>query len=150
MRDRDAKHLLRAARERERRIGLLDANVHVLAAKLQAAIPKHGARQQPGLEQNLEAVADAEHRPAGGGELLDRSHHRREARDRAGPQVVAVRETAWKNHRVRAAKIGLLVPDELGFLAEHVLRRVIRVVIAVGSGKDNDRESHYLPSTSIR
>ena len=33
--DGNAKHLLRPARERERRVGLLDADVHVLAAELQ-------------------------------------------------------------------------------------------------------------------
>ena len=29
-----------------------------------ASVPQHRARQQAGLEQNLKAVADAEHRPA--------------------------------------------------------------------------------------
>ena len=50
--------------QRERRVGLLDAQVHVLAAELQAAVAQQRAGQQPGLEQDLEAVADAEHRPA--------------------------------------------------------------------------------------
>ena len=36
-----------------------------------------------------------------------------------------------------------------GVLAEHVLRGVVRVVVTVGSGKDDNREFHAL-ATSIR
>ena len=58
--------------------------------------------------------------PPCAGERLHRVHDGREARDRAGPQVVAVREPARQNHHVRALRSRLLVPDELGLLAEHV------------------------------
>ena len=64
VRDRNPQHLLRRARERKRRIGLLHAHMNVLAAKLQLAVAQHRTRQKPGLEEDLEAVADAEHRPA--------------------------------------------------------------------------------------
>ena len=50
-------------------------------------------------------------------------------------------------------RLRLLVPDELGVLAEHVLGGVIRVVIAVRSGKDDDGEFHgqcQLPGPSFR
>ena len=56
------------ARQGERRVGLLDADVHVLALKFQAAIAEHRARQEAGLEQHLKAVADAEHRTTAPGE----------------------------------------------------------------------------------
>jgi hypothetical protein len=36
------------------------------------------------------------------------------------------------------------VPEELGVVAKDVLRRVIGVVIAVGAGKDDDAEFHFL------
>ena len=36
----------------------------MLAVELQVAVAQHRAREQPGLEQDLEAVADAEHRAA--------------------------------------------------------------------------------------
>ena len=91
--------------------------------ELQAAVAQHRAGQQPGLEQHLEAVADAEHRAAALGERLHRAHDRREARHGAGPQVVAVREAAGQNHDVGALQVGVLVPDVLGLLAEHVRRR---------------------------
>ena len=98
---------------------------------------------RPGLEQDLEAVADAEHRAA----VRARTRATavmigREARDGAGAQVVAVREAAGQDDDVGALQARLLVPDELGVLAEHVLGRVVRVVIAVGAGKDDDGEFH--------
>ena len=56
--------LRRRERRRERRVGLLDADADVLAVKLEVAVPQHRAGQQARLEQDLEAVADAEHGPA--------------------------------------------------------------------------------------
>ncbi len=112
----------------------------VLAAELQLAVPQHRTRQQAGLEKNLKTVADPQDRTARGGEPPDSVHDRGKAGDGAGPQVITVREAAGENHRIGAAKIGFLVPDELGLLAKHVFCGVIRVVVAVGSGKDNDGE----------
>ena len=40
------------------------------------------------------------------------------------------------------------MPDELGVLPEHVLRRVVRVVIAVGAGKDDDGKFDHASSRS--
>ena len=51
-----------------------------------------------------------------------------------------MREAARQDDDVGALEARLLVPDELGVLAEDVLGRVIRVVIAVGAGKDDDGE----------
>ena len=72
------------------------------------------------------------------GEVAHRRHDRREPCDRAGAQVVAVREPARQNDDVGALQARLLVPDELGVLPEHVLGGVVRVVIAVRTGKDDD------------
>ena len=128
----------------------------MLAVELQIAVAQHRAGQQPGLEQHLEAVADAEHRAAALGEVADRRHDRREARDRAGAQVVAVREPAGQDHDVGALEARVLVPDERGLVPEHVLRGVVGVVVAVGAGKDDDGELHVSrscpdapPATSI-
>ena len=57
-------------------------------------------------------------------------------------QIVAMREPARQNDDVGALEIGVLVPDVLGLLAEHILGRVIRVLIAVGAGKDDDGKFH--------
>ena len=51
--------------------------------------------------------------PPSRGELGDRLHHRREARDRAGAQVVAVGEAAGDDDRVDALQVAVLVPEQL-------------------------------------
>ena len=81
--------------------------------------------------------------PPAGGERLHFSHDRREARDRAGPQVVAVCEAAGQYHDVGALQVRVLVPDELGVLAEDVCRRVIGVVVAVAAWKHDNGELHH-------
>jgi hypothetical protein len=53
-----------------------------------------------------------------------------------------VREPARQDDHVGAPDGRLLVPDELRVVTEHVLRGVIRVVVAVGSRKDDDGELH--------
>src|SRR5436190_1198487 len=78
---------------RERRVGLLDADGHLFAVEPDIAVAQHRAGKETRLEQDLEAVADAQDRPAGAGELEDGGHDRREPRDGAGAQVIAVRES---------------------------------------------------------
>ena len=84
-------------------------------------------------------------------EVRNGRHDRREAGDGAGPQIVTVREPAWQDHDIRAFEARLLVPDELRLLPEHVPGRVIGVVIAVGSGEDDNGKFHgvQLPATSF-
>ena len=142
VRDRHAQDLPLRRPGGERRVGLLDPDVHVLAVKLQVAVAQHRAGEESRLAENLEAVADAQDRPAGSGEVADGGHHRGKPGDRAGAQVVAVRKAARQHDDVGAVEARLLVPDELRLLPEHVLRGVIRVVIAVGSGKNDDAEFH--------
>ena len=74
-----------------------DAHVNVFADEVQVAVADQRTRQQSGFAENLKTVADAEHKAAAVGKLLDRVHHRRKARERAGAQIVAVRKTAGKD-----------------------------------------------------
>ena len=99
------------SRGRERRVGLLDADVDVGAHELERRVPAQHAGEQPGLAQHLEAVADPEHRPARLGELAHRPHRRREAGDRAAAQVVAVREAAREHDGADVGQPLRLVPD---------------------------------------
>ena len=94
--------------------------------KLEIAVAQHRAREQAGLEEHLEPVADPEHRPASSGKVGHRSHDRREPRDRAGAQVVAVGEAPGQDDGVGAFQAGLLVPDEFRVLAEDVWPRGTR------------------------
>ena len=65
-------------------------------------IAQQRAGEQAGFHQNLEAVADAEHEAAVGGELLHRAHDGREAGDGAAAQVIAVGEAAGEDDGVEA------------------------------------------------
>src|SRR5262245_30264387 len=104
MRNRDSKHLTRTTRGCKWRVGLLNTDVHVLTLKFQAAIAKHGARQQSDLEQDLEAVADSDHRSSSGCESFHLSHDRRETRNRSRAQVIAMGEPARQDHNVGITK----------------------------------------------
>ena len=81
--------------------------------------------------------------PPGRGELGDRRHDRREPGDRAGAQVVAVREAAGQDHDVGAARgSSPCARRTRASWPSTCLRGVVGVVIAVGSGKDDDGEFH--------
>ena len=88
--------------------------------ELQPGVLLQCARQQAGFAQDLEAVADAEHRPAVPGERVDRGHDRREAGDRTRAQVVAVGEATRQDERRRrsAARRSVAVPHDLGLATE--------------------------------
>ena len=126
----------------EGRVGGLDAQVDVAADEFQAAIAEQRAGEQAGFDQDLEAVADAEHEAAIGGELLDGLHDGREFGDGAAAQVVAVGEAAGQDDGVDIAESGGVVPDELRLLPEVVGDGVEGVVIAIAAGKDDDAKFH--------
>src|SRR5687768_1628946 len=126
----------------ERRVGVLDAQDHVLAVELHVAIAQHRARQESALLQNLEPVADAEHGLAGLGKCLNGRHDGRKTRDGSRAEIVAVGKPSRQNHDVGIADGRVLVPDKLAVLTKHVFGGVVGVVIAVGSGEHDHREFH--------
>src|SRR5436853_6552901 len=113
MSNRHRKHLAALTAIGKRRVGSLDTHIDVLADEFQVSVAQQCARQQPRLAKNLKAVADAEHQPTARGELLDRAHHRAEARNRAGAQIIAVRKTARQYYRVAIIECTLPVPDKI-------------------------------------
>ena len=102
----------------EGRVGIFHANVHMAADKAQAGVAHHRAGEQAGFEQNLKAVADAEDQSAAFGEFFHGLHHRREAGDRAGAQIVAVGKAAGQDDGVAVRQIFGLVPDEFNWLVK--------------------------------
>ena len=78
---------------------------------MQASVAGQRTGEQVRLAQDLEAVADAEHRQPAPGRVDDRVHHRREATDRAAPQVVAVGESTGQDHGVHGLQVGVRVPE---------------------------------------
>ncbi len=104
VRNRHPEHLSDLAQARERRVRPLDADADELAMKLDVAVAQHRPGQQAALEQNLKPVADAQHGPSGRRERGDGGHHRREARDGAGAQVVAMGKPAGQHDDVGAVE----------------------------------------------
>ena len=116
VRDGNAEHLAGLAGGRERRFGVLDAQVHPLAAVLERVVAHERAGKEVGLAEDLEAVADADDGLAGLGVPDDGLHDGREAGDGAGAQVVAVGEATGEDDAVVGGEIALAVPDEVGLL----------------------------------
>ena len=123
-------------------VGRFHAQVDLLADVLEAGIAHQSAGQQSGFGQNLEAVADAQHQSAACGKLLHRTHHRREAGDGPGAQVVAVGKAAGNQHGVDALQVLGVVPEKGDGLMSHFGNHVIGVVVAVGAGKDENPKFH--------
>ena len=53
-----------------------------------------------------------------------------------------MRKPPGKNHDIRATEGGVFVPDELGLLPNDMFGRVVGIVVAVRTGKDDDGEAH--------
>ena len=78
------------------------------------------------LAEDLEAVADAEHRQPLPRRVDDRVHHRREPGDGAAAQVVAVGEPAGQHDRVDTVQVVVAVPECDRLAAGERARRVRR------------------------
>src|SRR5690606_2510774 len=115
----------------------------------EAGIPEQGSWQQPGLAGDLEAVAHRQHRRTAAGVFRYLAHYRAEPGNGACAQVIPVAETARENHYVHTLKIVVLVPEVNSFLIKHVLHRVIRVVVAVGTGEGDYAELHAASTDAI-
>jgi hypothetical protein len=99
------------------------------------------------LAENLEAVADPEYRPAGRRVPLHRLHHRAEAGDGTGPQVVAVAEAAGQDHHVGSPQVGVAVPDEVG-VHPGTLGAPQGIEVGVAAGEPHHRQVDHQPSST--
>ena len=124
----------------EGRVGGDDVELHLAEDEAQRRVGQQRARQEPGLAQDLEAVADAQHQPAGGGELGDLLHHRGKARDRAHAQVVAVGEAAGDDDGVDALQVAVAVPED-DRVADPAAGHE-RIDLVAGPGEADDAELH--------
>ncbi len=112
-----------------------------MADEAEAAIAPQRAVQQVRLGEGLKAVADAEHQPSVVGEGRHLLHDGAEAGDGAGAQVVAVGEAAGQDDAIGVLEIVVLVPEVVRFGLGKVRESVVRVVVAVGAGEDDDAEA---------
>src|SRR5215211_7757963 len=120
--DRDRQALPRRAAGGEGRVGALDSQNDITTDERERRVRPQRAGQQPRLAEDLEAVADPEHEAALGGEGRDRSQRRREAGDRAAPEVVAVREPAGQDDGGDIRETIVTVPDRYPDRAERLER----------------------------
>src|SRR5690606_31886470 len=87
--------------------------------------------------------------PARLGERLDRAHDRAQGSDRAGPQVIAVTESARQEDRVDVLEVRRSMPQVDGLGVEDLARRLVAVVVAVRAGEGDDADLHpALPASS--
>ena len=135
-------------RDREPIVTVAD-QVDLAADEAQVLVEQQRAGQQPRLAEDLEPVADAEHRPAARGEGGDRLHRRREAGDRAGPQVVAVGEAAGDDDRVDAAQVALLVPDQPRLAEQRAGVQRVPLVAGTGELEHSPDHSSWISKSSI-
>ena len=134
------------ARAREGGVGVLDDHLDLAAAEAEVVVAAAGARQEPCLAEHLEAVADAEHAAPLTGELGHGLHHRREAGDRAGAEVVAVGEAAGDDDGVDALQVAVAVPEDLRVAV--ALTGLERIDFVTGSGKPDDAETGQSTATT--
>src|ERR671923_57512 len=81
--NRHLEHLTLFYGAGKRRVGLFNAQMNLLANKLQAGVAHQGSGQQTRLAENLKSIANAEYQPTAPRELDDALHDRREPRHRA-------------------------------------------------------------------
>ena len=130
----------------EWRVRGLGAQGDFAADEFEILIAQQRSGEDTGFHQNLESVADAENETACRRELFHGAHDRREARNRAAAEIVAVGKSAGKKDCVDVAEIGGIVPDEIGFAvqitAQILVNRVPRIVVAIAAGEDDDANFH--------
>src|ERR687897_3523793 len=97
-----------------------------------------------GLRQNLEAVADAEHKTTVFGELGDGFHDRGEPWDGTAPKVVAIGEPAGNHDCVNPVDSCGTVVDETRIGTEYVVKCPERIMVAVATGKGHDANARTL------
>jgi hypothetical protein len=128
--DRDGEGLTALAERRERRVGSLDPKIDITTNERERRVRPERAREEAGLAEDLEAVADPEHRTAVRGELGDGSHRRRKARDGAAAEVVSVREPAGEDDPRHVGKALVGMPHGYRLRAER-LESLERVPVVV-------------------
>src|SRR5438128_7341784 len=109
-----------------------------LTSKLAGGISEERAGKQTRVLQDLKSVADAQHQPAPIRKVGNRLHHRREARNRAAPQVVAVGKATREDDQLQIVESTLAMVDVAHRLAEDLTDGMGTVPVTPGAGEDDD------------
>ena len=121
------------------RVDSLHAQALIAADEVQVVIAGQRTGEQLGLAQDLEAIADAEHRQALTRALHDGAHHRGEACDGTAAQVVAVGKSTGQDHGVHTLEVVIAMPqgDRISSGEAH-RARCIAVIERAREGDDTD------------
>jgi hypothetical protein len=129
---------------RKRGVDRFDAKINGTADVLEVAVPYQRAGQQVALGEDLEPVADTDDQAAPGRELLHGADDGRELGDGPAAQVVTVGEAAGEDNGVNiVGNRGIAVPQQFGLLPKIGRDAELRIVIAVGTGKNNYAKFHF-------
>ena len=112
------------------------------ADELQSHISDQSPLQQTGFEQDLESIADTNHKTAGGGKLLNSLNDWGESGYGSATQIIAIGKAAGNEYSVNTFEVPGFVPD-FGDVLLHIRRqRIDGVVVTIGTGECNDSEFH--------
>jgi hypothetical protein len=145
MRNRQVQQLPFVKLRGEWRISRFGAQRDFFTDEFQVLIAQQSAGQKAGFDQNLEAVANAEHETALGRELADGVHDGGKTRNRAAAKVISIGESAGQDDRVYVTQIDGIVPDEFGFALAAMqvfIDGVPRIVVAIAARKNDDADFH--------
>ena len=142
----DALPGLEVTGPRRGRVG--DLELLVAADEVQAGVAGQRAGQQVRLAQDLEPVADAQHRQAAACGVDDGVHRRGEPADRPAAQVVAVGEATGQHHRVDAVQVGVGVPESHS-LTTGDPHRAGRVPVVEGPREGHHADAHQAVPTPV-
>jgi hypothetical protein len=143
--DRDDQLALVAISRGEARVRRLHQKRRTFADEVQAFIAHQRAGQEARLDQDLEAVADAENRNARFGALDEVGRDRRARGDGAAAQIVAIGEAARDHNEIKAFRQGAFaMPNHGRGMAGDTLNRHRSIAVAIGAGVNNDGAFHGL------
>src|SRR5690606_24733843 len=145
--ERDPQDLTRLGGGGEDGSGVHHLDLDEAADECQVAVGDQCAGEQPGLTEDLEPVADAQHGLAALRHAPDRLHDRGEGGYGPGAEGVAVGEATREDHAVEAFEVGLPVPHQFGLGAEGA-EGPDDVVLAVAAREHRNRAPHPRISTS--
>src|SRR5690606_28370058 len=106
------------------------------------------ARQQSHLLKNLKAVTDAHHQPSLFSVPPDGVCDGGKTGDGTATKVVSVRESSRENDCVDTLQISVFMPQKACFFTQDVLSRMVSVVVAIRTWKNDDSKYHWSSSTS--
>jgi hypothetical protein len=109
--------------------------------KLQIFVPEHGPGKQLQFQKNLETVTNSQNETSLLDEFLEFLHKRGEFGYRPRAQIVSVGKPPRKDDAIGIFQVVLFVPEIKSLLAENVFEDMECVMIAVGTGKNDNTKS---------